>query len=74
MALRYSRYDEPVWFLTANVQPPCDGEYIVTCRDAIKATVLYFEEGKWYNERRRRFDVIAWMFLPGAYRQPYKGE
>lgn len=69
---KYARYDNPTWYLTANVLPPCEGEYIVTCRDAIRATVLYYEDGNWYNEKRKKFNVIAWMFLPGAYRQPYQ--
>ena len=69
---RYARYDQPTWYPTANVLPPCEGEYLVTCRGAIKATVLYFEDGKWYNEKRKQFNVIAWMFLPGAYRIPYQ--
>lgn len=62
-----NRYSNDHWFTKSD--PPCDGEYIVTCKDAIRATVLTFEEGKWYNEAREQFDVIAWQFLPGAYVQ-----
>lgn len=62
------RYDTERWFTCSTVKPPCDGEYIVTCRGAIKATVLTYEEGVWYNDNRDTFDVVAWMFLPGAYR------
>ena len=62
-----NRYSNDHWFVFHNVKPPCDGEYIVTVRDAIKATVLTYEDGKWYNEARETFNVIAWQFLPGAY-------
>ena len=65
----YARY-EPTWYRFSNVRPPCDGEYIVTCRDAIRATVLTYENGIWTNDHKKKFDVIAWMFLPGAYRVP----
>ena len=61
-------YDQMHWFVFNRVQPPCDGEYIVTIRNGIRATVLTYENGHWYNDSRRRFDVVAWMFLPGAYK------
>ena len=63
----YRNYNEPEWFRFHIVKPPCDGEYIVTCKDAIRATVLTYENGKWYNDARTTFEVIAWMFLPPAY-------
>lgn len=66
MTYRYDNIEH--WFAFDRVQPPCDGEYIVTCKNAIKATVLTYEDGKWYNDARTTFDVVAWMFLPGAYR------
>ena len=62
-----NRYSNDHWFVYSNVKPPYDGEYIVTIRDAIRATVLTYEDGKWYNEARKTFDVVAWQFLPGAY-------
>ena len=63
-----ARYDPYTWFLCRNVKPPYEGEFIVTCRDAIRATVLTYENNKWVNEDNEQFDVVAWMFLPGAYR------
>lgn len=68
MSRTYASYNQPTWYRYSRVKPPEDGEYIVTCRDAIRATVLTYENGKWYNDDRKEFDVIAWMFLPGAYR------
>ena len=68
MSRTYASYNQPTWYRCSRVKPPEDGEYIVTCRDAIRATVLTYENGKWYNDNRKEFDVIAWMFLPGAYR------
>lgn len=62
-----NRYSNDRWFLTRNINPPYDGEYIVTCKHAKRATVLTYEEGKWYNDAREEFNVVAWMFLPGAY-------
>lgn len=66
---RHSYFDDEHWFVFENVKPPCDGEYIVTCKDAIKATVLTYEDDKWYNDARTEFNVVAWMFLPGAYKK-----
>ena len=58
-------YDTFTWYLNKNVPPPCDGEYIVTVRNAIRATTATFEDGKW----RGKLDVVAWTFFPGIYRQ-----
>lgn len=63
-----ANYENEHWFVCSRVQPPYDGEFIVTCKDAIRATVLTYEDGKWLNDNKDEFDVIAWMFLPGAYR------
>ncbi len=60
-----NRYNNDNWF-TQN-PPPFEGEYIVTCKNAIRATVLTYENGKWHNDAGVEFDVIAWQFLPGAY-------
>ena len=66
--MKYARYDKEHWFVYNRIKPPYDGEYIVTCRNAIRSTVLTYEDGAWYNEARKKFDVVAWMFLPGIYR------
>ena len=59
-----SKYDAFTWYKNVNVKPPCDGEYIVSCRGAIRATSATFEDGKWLGG----IDVIAWTFFPGIYR------
>ena len=59
-----SRYNNFTWYLYKNVKPPCDGEYIISCRNAIRATTATFENGKW----RGKYDVVAWTFFPGVYR------
>ena len=60
-----SRYDAFTWYKCTNVKPPCDGEYIVTCRNASRATTATFENGKWLNN----MNVVAWTFFPGIYRE-----
>lgn len=59
-----SKYDTFTWYVYNNVKPPCDGEYIVSCRNAIRATTATFEDGKWLE----KLDVVAWTFFPGIYR------
>lgn len=53
------------WYtLTA---PPYEGEYIVTCKGAKRATALQYENGKWTDINGTEYEVIAWQFLPNAY-------
>lgn len=59
------RYDNFTWYKNTNVKPPCDGEYIVTCRNAIRATTATYENGKWLNN----MNVVAWTFFPGIYHE-----
>lgn len=68
MSRNYAKYDSVSWYRFSCVHPPADGEYIVTCRNARRATILTFENRKWTNDRGKTFDVIAWTFLPGIYR------
>lgn len=59
-----NRYDTFTWYLNKNVKPPYDGEYIVSIRNALRATTATFENGKWLGNH----DVVAWTFFPGIYR------
>ena len=59
-----SRYDTFTWYRNKNVKPPCDGEYIVTIRNAIRSTSATYEDGKWLGG----IDVVAWTFFPGTFR------
>lgn len=68
MREKYATYNKATWYRYSHVKPPCDGIYIVTCRDAIRATVLNYEDGKWTDDRGNKYSVVAWTFLPGIYR------
>lgn len=52
-----------VWVPTDIGLPPCDDEYIVTCRGAKKSMSLSYEDGEWTNGEHK-FDVVAWMPFP----------
>lgn len=54
-----------LWYI--GIEPPWEGEYIVTCRGASRATNLSWEDNQW-TDGREYYDVIAWTFFPDAYR------
>ena len=55
-------------FINAYLRKKCVAEFIVMIKGANKPTTLYFtRNGKWVDEERNAYDVIAWQQLPEPY-------
>lgn len=62
-------------FIGAYLRSIYAAEFIVMIKGASKPTTLYFtRSGKWFDEKRNTYDVIAWQPLPEPYKEDEKDE
>ena len=55
-------------FISAYLRKKYVAEFIVMIKGANRPTTLYFtRSGKWFDEKRNTYDVIAWQPLPEPY-------
>lgn len=50
-----------------NKDPTYEDNYLVTVKGAVRASNLYFSDGKWTDDRNNEYEVIAWYPYPLAF-------
>lgn len=47
--------------------PLVNNDYLVTIKGATRPTILYYDDGKWIDDRDTEYEIAAWMPLPPTY-------
>ena len=59
-------------FWNTFIVPPIEGEYLVTCKNEKRPTIVSYEGKGVWTDGYIDYEVIAWLPLPPAY-DPIRG-